>query len=113
MSAGPNQYWTLIGIVLLATSLLGLLALGVQLAQGRGHLRAALGRPQGRFAVGIAVWFLVGVVVFSAMERLQTRYLEAFAPAVCAVLGLSSARSGALREAARAPDVAEVRQATD
>ncbi len=89
LSAGPNQHWTLIGIALLATSLLGLLALGVLLAQGPRHLRTALGRPQGRFAVGIAVWFLVGLAVFSAMERLQTRYLEAFAPAICAVFGLS------------------------
>ena len=89
LSAGPNQYRTLIGIALLATLLLGLLALGLLLAQGRRQLRTALGSPQGRFAVGIAVWFLIGLVVFSAMERLQTRYLEAFAPAICAVFGLS------------------------
>ncbi len=89
LSAGPNQYWTLIGIALLATSLLGLLALSVLLAQGREHLRMVLRSPPGRFAVGIVVWFLVGLVAFSAMERLQARYLEAFAPAVCAVFGLS------------------------
>ena len=35
------------------------------------------------------MWFLTGLVAFSAMERLQARYLEAFAPAVCAVLGCS------------------------
>lgn len=89
LSAVPSQYWTLIGIALLATSLLGLLALGVLLAQGRRHLRTVLGSPQRRFAVGIAVWFLCGLVAFSAMERLPARYLEAFAPAVCAVFGLS------------------------
>jgi 4-amino-4-deoxy-L-arabinose transferase-like glycosyltransferase len=83
LRAGPAQYWTLIGVVLLAASLLGLLA------QGRQRLRMALRRPSGRLAVGIAVWFLTGLVTFSAMERLQTRYLEAFAPAVCAVLGCS------------------------
>jgi 4-amino-4-deoxy-L-arabinose transferase-like glycosyltransferase len=89
LSAGPMQYWTLIGIALLATSLLGLLALGALLAQGREHLRTGLRSPPGRFAVGIVVWFLIGLVAFSAMERLQVRYLEAFAPAVCAVFGLS------------------------
>jgi hypothetical protein len=79
----------LIGIALLATSLLGVLTLGVLLAQGRERLRTVLHSPPGRFGVGIAVWFLVGLVAFSAMERLQLRYLEAFAPAVCAVFGLS------------------------
>jgi 4-amino-4-deoxy-L-arabinose transferase-like glycosyltransferase len=89
LSAGPLQYWSLLGIVLLATSLLGALALGVLLAQGREHLRRTLREPPGRFAVAIVVWFLTGLIAFSAMQRLQTRYLEAFAPAVCAVLGLS------------------------
>jgi len=89
LSAGPMQYWTLIGVALLATSLLGLLALGVLLARGREYMRMALGSPPGRFAVGIVVWFLTGLVAFSAMERLQVRYLEAFAPALCAVFGVS------------------------
>ena len=89
LSAGPMQYWTLIGIALLASSLLGLLALGVLLAQGREPVRGSLRSPPGRYAVGIAVWFLTGLIAFSAMERLQARYLEAFAPAVCAVFGLS------------------------
>ncbi len=89
LSAGPAQYWTLIGVALLATSLLGLLALGVLLAQGRKRLRIGLRSPPGRLAVGIVVWFFTGLVAFSAMERLQVRYLEAFAPAVCAVFGCS------------------------
>jgi 4-amino-4-deoxy-L-arabinose transferase-like glycosyltransferase len=89
LSAGPTQYWTLIGVALLATSLLGLLALAALLAQGRERLRTVLRSPPGRLAVGIVVWFLTGLVAFSAMERLQVRYLEAFAPAICAVLGLS------------------------
>jgi hypothetical protein len=89
LSAGPAQYRTLIGVALLATSLLGLLALGVLLARGREYVRMALGSPPGRFAVGIVVWFLTGLVAFSAMERLQVRYLEAFAPALCAVFGVS------------------------
>ncbi len=90
LSAGPMQYWSLIGVALLACSVLGLLALGaLLLTQGRQRLRALLATPPGRLAVGIVVWFLTGLVAFSAMERLQVRYLEAFTPAVCAVLGLS------------------------
>jgi hypothetical protein len=89
LSAGPMQYWSLLGVVLLATSLLGLAALGVLLTQGRDRLRDTLHGAPGRFGVGIVVWFSMGLVAFSAMDRLQVRYLEAFAPAVCAVLGIS------------------------
>jgi 4-amino-4-deoxy-L-arabinose transferase-like glycosyltransferase len=89
LSAGPAQYRTLIGVALLATSLLGLLALATLLARGSEHLRMVLRSPRGRFSVGIAIWFLTGLVAFSAMERLQVRYLEAFTPAVCAVFGCS------------------------
>ena len=89
LSAGPMQYRALIGVALLATVLLGLLALGVLLARGRESVRIALRGPPGRFAVGIVVWFMTGLVAFSAMERLQVRYLETFAPAVCAVFGVS------------------------
>ena len=89
-SAGPIQYWTLIGIALLATCLLALGAFVTILSQdGMPALRAAFARPPGRFAAGILVWFLTGLVAFSAMERLQPRYLEAFTPAVCAMFGLS------------------------
>jgi 4-amino-4-deoxy-L-arabinose transferase-like glycosyltransferase len=89
LTAGPMQYSSLIGIAVLVTVLFGLLALGVLVVRGREKLRSALEDPRGRFAVGIVVWFLVGLVTFSAMARLQPRYLEAFAPAACAVLGMS------------------------
>ncbi len=90
LRAGPLQYWSLVGIVLLASCLLALAALAaILLRDGAPALRAALGRPAGRFAIAIFVWFLTGAVAFSAMTRLQPRYLEAFAPALCAVLGLS------------------------
>ncbi len=89
-STGPLQYRTLIGIALLATCLLALSALAAILSRdGMPALRAALARPPGRFAAGIFLWFLTGLTAFSAMERLQPRYLEAFAPAVCAMFGLS------------------------
>ena len=89
LSAGPSQYWTLIGIALLATCLFGLVALVVLIAGDRERLRAAVREPAGRLVVGIFVWFATGLIAFSAMERLQPRYLEAFAPAVCALFGLS------------------------
>jgi 4-amino-4-deoxy-L-arabinose transferase-like glycosyltransferase len=89
LSAGPSQYWTLIGIALLATCLLGLAALAVLVTRDRERLRCALREPAGRLVVGVLVWFATGLIAFSAMERLQPRYLEAFAPAVCAVFGLS------------------------
>jgi 4-amino-4-deoxy-L-arabinose transferase-like glycosyltransferase len=89
LSAGPLQYWTLIGIVLLATCLFGLVALVVLIAGDRERLRAAVREPAGGLVVGVLVWFATGLIAFSAMERLQSRYLEAFAPAVCAVFGLS------------------------
>ena len=90
LSAGPMQYWSLIGVCLLVLSLLGLLALAVLLARNPRRLRrSALEEPSGRLALGIVLWFLTGLVAFSAMERLQPRYLEAFAPAACAVLGMS------------------------
>ncbi len=88
-SAGPMQYRTLIGIALLATCLLALLALALLLAHDRERARTALREPPGRLAAGISVWFATGLILFSSMERLQPRYLEAFAPAVCALLGLS------------------------
>jgi 4-amino-4-deoxy-L-arabinose transferase-like glycosyltransferase len=93
LNTGASQLWDLIGAAIAAASLLGLLALAVLIWQGRaspwGALREALRGPRGRYAAGIVVWFLTGLVVFSAMHRLQTRYLEAFAPAACALLGLS------------------------
>jgi hypothetical protein len=89
LSAGPLQYWTLIGIALLATCLFGLLVLIGLIAGDRERLQTAVREPAGRFVVGIIVWFATGLIAFSAMERLQPRYLEAFAPAVCALFGLS------------------------
>jgi len=90
LGAGPLQYWALIGIALLASCLLALWALAAILSQdGMAALRAAFTRPPGRFVAGILVWFLTGLIAFSAMERLQPRYLDAFTPAMCAMFGLS------------------------
>jgi 4-amino-4-deoxy-L-arabinose transferase-like glycosyltransferase len=89
LTAGPMQYSSLVGIAVLVTALFGVLALAVLFARSRGQLRSALEDPRGQFAVGIVLWFLAGLVTFSAMARLEPRYLEAFAPAACAVLGMS------------------------
>jgi 4-amino-4-deoxy-L-arabinose transferase-like glycosyltransferase len=85
-STAASSFWTLIGAGLLAALLLGAAALG---RQSRERLRVALQSPRGRYALGILLWLLVGLILFSAVRRLQTRYLEAIAPPLCAVLGVS------------------------
>jgi 4-amino-4-deoxy-L-arabinose transferase-like glycosyltransferase len=42
-------------------------------------------------ACGLGVWMLAGIVLFSAMSRLHPRYVEAFTPAVAAMLGIGVA----------------------
>src|SRR6202035_965350 len=64
LSAGPMQYWTLIGVALLATSLLGLLALAALFARDRKYVNNALEGPSGRLAVGIVMWFFTGLIAF-------------------------------------------------
>jgi 4-amino-4-deoxy-L-arabinose transferase-like glycosyltransferase len=51
---------------------------------GRQRLRRA-------GAAGLVVWMLTGIVLFSAMARLHPRYVEAFTPAVAAMLGIGAA----------------------
>jgi 4-amino-4-deoxy-L-arabinose transferase-like glycosyltransferase len=42
-------------------------------------------------AAGLAVWMLAGIGLFSTMSRLHPRYVEAFTPAVAAMLGIGVA----------------------
>jgi 4-amino-4-deoxy-L-arabinose transferase-like glycosyltransferase len=42
-------------------------------------------------AAGIGLWMLTGIVLFSHMTRLHPRYVEAFTPAVAAMLGIGVA----------------------
>jgi 4-amino-4-deoxy-L-arabinose transferase-like glycosyltransferase len=42
-------------------------------------------------AAGIAIWMATGILLFSAMSRLHPRYVEAFTPAVAAMLGIGVA----------------------
>jgi 4-amino-4-deoxy-L-arabinose transferase-like glycosyltransferase len=65
----------------LAALLLGAFAL-VALARRRGT------RLQRATAVGLFVWLLTGIVLFSEMARLHPRYVESFTPAVAAMIGI-------------------------
>lgn len=52
-------------------------------------------RPTGRVpratAIGVFLWLLTGIVLFSAMARLHPRYVESFTPAVAAMFGIGVA----------------------
>jgi 4-amino-4-deoxy-L-arabinose transferase-like glycosyltransferase len=52
-------------------------------------------------AVGLVVWVLTGIVLFSDMIRLHPRYVEGFIPAVAALLGIGVAWAGSLALRAR------------
>jgi 4-amino-4-deoxy-L-arabinose transferase-like glycosyltransferase len=51
-------------------------------------LRAKTERVQRATAIGVFVWLLTGLVLFSAMARLHPRYVESFTPAVAAMFGI-------------------------
>ena len=42
-------------------------------------------------AAGLGLWMLMGIVLFSHMERLHPRYVEGFTPVVAAMLGIGAA----------------------
>ncbi len=80
-SDGPLSYERL-GLEALVALLLGVPAV----AWGwRGPpLRRAMG-------IGLVVWLLTGLVLFSQMQRLHPRYVEGFTPAVAALVGIGIA----------------------
>jgi 4-amino-4-deoxy-L-arabinose transferase-like glycosyltransferase len=96
-----------LGLEVLVALLLGIPALlwgGLRLggerraepAAGRGEREAGSaieGRVRLRraFAAGVGLWMLTGLVLFSSMARLHPRYVEAFTPAVAAMLGIGAA----------------------
>jgi 4-amino-4-deoxy-L-arabinose transferase-like glycosyltransferase len=63
------------------------LAVVISLARARGDER----RVQRATAVGVFVWLLTGIALFSAMVRLHPRYVESFTPAVAAMYGIGVA----------------------
>ncbi len=48
-------------------------------------------RVQRATAIGVLVWLLTGIVLFSVMARLHPRYVESFTPAVAAMIGIGIA----------------------
>jgi 4-amino-4-deoxy-L-arabinose transferase-like glycosyltransferase len=74
-----------LGLVLLVAVLLGVPALitGLRAEPASSRVRGAAG--------GLALWAVTGVVLFSDMARLHPRYVEAFTPAVAALLGIGVA----------------------
>jgi 4-amino-4-deoxy-L-arabinose transferase-like glycosyltransferase len=68
---------------------LAALILGALVVVGVHRRRAA--RFPRAVATGIFVWLLTGTALFSAMARLHPRYVESFAPAVAAMLGIGVA----------------------
>jgi 4-amino-4-deoxy-L-arabinose transferase-like glycosyltransferase len=107
-----------LGLELLAALLLGIPALlwGVLSGPGESTEEEGTGReapdaraaPDARLrmrravAGGLGVWMLTGIVLFSYMSRLHPRYVEAFTPAVAAMLGIGAAWACSPRGRARA-----------
>lgn len=54
-------------------------------------VRRGAARVQRATAIGMFLWLLTGIVLFSAMARLHPRYLESFAPAVAGMFGIGVA----------------------
>jgi 4-amino-4-deoxy-L-arabinose transferase-like glycosyltransferase len=84
-----------LGLELLAALLLGIPALLCPLRLRRQDEPQAGGADRDRIrraaAVGLAAWVATGVVLFSEMARLHPRYVDAFVPAVAAMLGVGAA----------------------
>jgi 4-amino-4-deoxy-L-arabinose transferase-like glycosyltransferase len=64
-------------------------------------LRGKAGRVQRATAIGVFVWLLTGLVLFSAMARLHPRYVESFTPAVAAMFGIGVGLLAGLHSRAR------------
>ena len=66
-----------------------------------GDAGATPTRLQRATAAGLLTWLAVGIVLFSEQARLHPRYVEAFTPAVAAVLGIGVAWAVGGRRPAR------------
>jgi 4-amino-4-deoxy-L-arabinose transferase-like glycosyltransferase len=64
-------------------------------------LRRKAGRVQRATAIGVLVWLLTGLVLFSAMTRLHPRYVESFTPAIAAMFGIGVGLLASLHNRAR------------
>jgi 4-amino-4-deoxy-L-arabinose transferase-like glycosyltransferase len=89
---GPSGLGVRFGSELVPALLFG----GVALLLGLGRVGAGFATGDARVVrrgvvLALALWVGSGFVVFSAVDRIETRYLEAFTPAVAAVLGIGLA----------------------
>jgi 4-amino-4-deoxy-L-arabinose transferase-like glycosyltransferase len=95
-----------LGLELLVALLLGIPALASGLRKPRDGEEDAQAKANARMrravAGGLGVWVLTGIVLFSDMARLHPRYVEAFAPAVAAMLGIGAAWTASARGRLRA-----------
>ncbi|HEX5619604.1 MAG TPA: glycosyltransferase family 39 protein [Solirubrobacteraceae bacterium] len=78
-TSGPRHFGQVVGVELLPALVFGALALAF--ATRGSRLQRAVGWSMG-------TWLLLGVLVASFMGRQWPRYLEAFTPALAAVLGI-------------------------
>jgi 4-amino-4-deoxy-L-arabinose transferase-like glycosyltransferase len=81
-----------LGLEVVVALLLGIPALAWGVLSARGDREAEPRRRMRRAAGGgLSVWLLTGIVLYSHMVRLHPRYVEAFTPAVAAMLGIGVA----------------------
>ncbi len=67
------------------------LLLGIAVVASATRAGEADQRVRRATAIGVFVWLLTGIVLFSAMVRLHPRYVESFTPAVAAMYGIGVA----------------------
>jgi 4-amino-4-deoxy-L-arabinose transferase-like glycosyltransferase len=101
-----------LGLMLLAALLLGAPALAWALWRGGAPAADApewfadavpdTDRVRRAVAIGIGIWVLTGIALFSAQVRLHPRYVESFVPAVAALLGIGAAWAASPEGRARA-----------
>lgn len=70
---------------------LAALLLGVAVVASVTRNRDDAQRVRRASAIGVFVWLLTGIVLFSVMVRLHPRYVESFTPAVAAMYGIGVA----------------------
>ncbi|HEX3693526.1 MAG TPA: glycosyltransferase family 39 protein [Solirubrobacteraceae bacterium] len=92
-SGGLPGNW--LGWVALTALLLGTFAVVVLARRGRAA------RVRRAVTVGVFVWLLTGLVLFSQMARLHPRYVESFVPAVAATFGIGVGLIAAARSPVR------------
>ncbi|MEA2426572.1 MAG: hypothetical protein QOF37_200 [Thermoleophilaceae bacterium] len=93
LDPGQSRYSQYVGGALVAAAILSALAVALSLSR-RSRPRPSEeseARTRRALAWAVAAWLVPGVVVFSAMQQLHPRYLEAITPAVGAAVGISLA----------------------